>query len=107
MLDRNIKISFQVKTVEADEDVAANRKEPEAKSLDFRKNKQAKEQMESIAKESYPKATNSALDLSKQEPEDNQEGLRGIDLYVCGNIDCDQKADTLANFKVFTQLVYS
>lgn len=75
----------------------------------------SKEQTESIAIVSDAEDENSASSFNEvsaataiqaneesadQELEDHQEGLSGRQLYVCGNIGCDETAETAATFKV-------
>ncbi len=92
-------------------------KEPEPEFHGFGEEEQAKAklQTESIVIVSDPEDENSAsapIELPEvmatktteepveQESEEHQEGLAGRKLYMCGNIGCDETAETAATFKV-------
>jgi hypothetical protein len=107
------------KSVAVEEDSALSEisKEPEPEFHGFGEEEQAKakQQTESIVIVSDPEDENSAsapIELRavvatktteepvEQETEEHQEGLAGRKLYMCGNIGCDETAETAATFKV-------
>lgn len=97
-----------------EKDTVVIRKEPESEFHGFGEEEQAKakKQTECILIESdgeedttgnapnEPSVNTPNEESAEQELEEEQHGLYGRSLYMCGNIGCDETADTAAAFKV-------
>ena len=106
----------ELEEIAADGDPPAQKEQPEAEFHGFGEEEQAKakEQTECIVIESdgeeensssatnqTPSAANQpAEETPDQESEENQDGFSGSKLYMCGNIGCDETAETASAFKV-------
>jgi hypothetical protein len=109
-------------TLEENSAVPGTSKEPEPEFHGFGEEEQAKakQQTECIVIESDVEDENSASaptesstvmttktseEAVEPESEEYQEGLAGRQLYMCGNIGCDETAETAATFKVRWKLL--
>ena len=106
----------ELEEIAVDGDPPAQKEQPEAEFHGFGEEEQAKakEQTECIVIESdgeeensssatnqTPSAANQpAEETPDQESEENQDGFSGSKLYMCGNIGCDETAETASAFKV-------
>lgn len=101
---------------EVEEDASANRKEPETEFHGFGEEEQAKakQQTECILIESDPEEENTLTEplaaippneeaVEQEELEEHLKGLYGRKLFMCGNIGCDETAETATAFKVCIQ----